>query len=531
MKKESQIQIKNIHMLSKDKEIKKKCKPKKCSFMSKPQIHYNSFYNSNNINTLMTTTTTINVNTNANTNTNNTNINTNEINYEILLNKLLKHCKKVLNEAQYSDIKKYITQEISNNKSSRILHKNESISSILKEKSTSNTTLTLERASSPCNYSSNQMHSLNYSNDFKGNQHSYKQSNKNEKKFKLSYDFSNLIASPKPKPIKIHNNNIKKIQYPNNNKVNTTPIIINKNKHNPYTSTETLSTSSKAKTFINMSNNNKDSHSLYTIIKSSGYSRRKPPSSNTNKQNNSNHSNSQSRSNSFSRDCSLNNLNCKVNTYNMTTQTISGTNGLNGNYYSNTNTINNECNSSQSRNSAKKVKQTLITKSHPFLNEKLFTKLNLNIKSHKIKHNKMISNKTNKHICKRNPSEHHHRNSFKKTNNTTSKISNSAKRTSKIVIDKDLNILYCNSTHENELQNNKNNNKFNKKGDYIKTSQQIVINNENKQIKENTEMMKQIKNTLDDNLKVIFNFSYEDFLSKESETESKKSSRLETLMY
>ena len=37
---------------------------------------------------------------------------------------------------------------------------------------------------------------------------------KNEKKFKLSYDFSNLIGSPKPKPIKIHNNNIKKIQYP-----------------------------------------------------------------------------------------------------------------------------------------------------------------------------------------------------------------------------------------------------------------------------------------------------------------------------
>ena len=89
MKKESQIQIKNIHMLSKDKEIKKKCKPKKCSFMSKPQIHYNSFYNSNNINTLMTTTTTINVNTNANTNTNNTNINTNEINYEILLLNLI----------------------------------------------------------------------------------------------------------------------------------------------------------------------------------------------------------------------------------------------------------------------------------------------------------------------------------------------------------------------------------------------------------------------------------------------------------
>ena len=37
-------------------------------------------------------------------------------------------------------------------------------------------------------------------------------------------------------------------------------------------------------------------------------------------------------------------------------------------------------------------------------------------------------------------------------------------------------------------------------------------------------MMKQIKSTLDDNLKVIFNFSYENFLSKESESESKKSS-------
>ena len=66
---------------------------------------------------------------------------------------------------------------------------------------------------------------------------------------------------------------------------------------------------------------------------------------------------------------------------------------------------------------------------------------------------------------------------------------------------------------------------------YIKPPQQVILNTESKQIKENVEMMKQIKNTLDDNLKVIFNFSYEDFLSKESETESKKSSRLETLMY
>ena len=38
----------------------------------------------------------------------------------------------------------------------------------------------------------------------------------------------------------------------------------------------------------------------------------------------------------------------------------------------------------------------------------------------------------------------------------------------------------------------------------------------------NEEMMKKIKNTVDDNLKVMFNFSYENFLSKESEQESKE---------
>ena len=38
----------------------------------------------------------------------------------------------------------------------------------------------------------------------------------------------------------------------------------------------------------------------------------------------------------------------------------------------------------------------------------------------------------------------------------------------------------------------------------------------------NEEMMKKIKNTVDDNLKIMLNFSYENFLSKESEQESKE---------
>ncbi len=41
----------------------------------------------------------------------------------------------------------------------------------------------------------------------------------------------------------------------------------------------------------------------------------------------------------------------------------------------------------------------------------------------------------------------------------------------------------------------------------------------------NEEMMKQIKNTIDDNLKIMLNFSYENFLRKESEHESKDFSR------
>ena len=59
----------------------------------------------------------------------------------------------------------------------------------------------------------------------------------------------------------------------------------------------------------------------------------------------------------------------------------------------------------------------------------------------------------------------------------------------------------------NENNNNNNNSKENNNG------LQINLANE--------EMMKKIKNSIDDNLKVMLNFSYENFLSKESERESK----------
>ena len=41
--------------------------------------------------------------------------------------------------------------------------------------------------------------------------------------------------------------------------------------------------------------------------------------------------------------------------------------------------------------------------------------------------------------------------------------------------------------------------------------------------KKTNEQLREIKSSLDDNLKVMFNFSYEGFLNKESESESKKS--------
>ena len=62
----------------------------------------------------------------------------------------------------------------------------------------------------------------------------------------------------------------------------------------------------------------------------------------------------------------------------------------------------------------------------------------------------------------------------------------------------------------------------------IKNNENKNENNENKENNNgiqinltNEEMMKKIKNSIDDNLKVMLNFSYENFLSKESERESK----------
>ena len=74
------------------------------------------------------------------------------------------------------------------------------------------------------------------------------------------------------------------------------------------------------------------------------------------------------------------------------------------------------------------------------------------------------------------------------------------------------NDLYNLNTNEKSIYIGKNNNKIDENKNLANKKYKLL----------NEEMMKKIKNTIDDNLKIMFNFSYENFLSKESEQESKE---------
>ena len=56
----------------------------------------------------------------------------------------------------------------------------------------------------------------------------------------------------------------------------------------------------------------------------------------------------------------------------------------------------------------------------------------------------------------------------------------------------------------------------------LKESKEENKKNEKEKDNKNDEQLKKIKSGLDDNLKFLFNFSYENFLNKESENDSKK---------
>lgn len=251
----------------------------------------------------------------------------------------------------------------------------------------------------------------------------------------------------------------------------------------------------------------KDAHSLYTIIK--GNTKAMP---------------SKTQSNSKSKSTSRDNH---------------GVNNSNNYCYNHHNILSNI--------TSKKTKQTTTTnKSQLVLNEKLFSKLNLNKPNGTTKTSKPIAKSLSK----------------AKTITSNGRTKNSNHNNGKHCISSRSNYnSNLNSTRSDKINPSKgksnSNNHFSStnkvkqsvRSGYIDLNEKNKINHNNEKTKKrknsnvkkncngksnapvkNEEMMKQIKNTLDDNLKVMFNFSYENFLSKESESESKKSSQQEIII-
>jgi hypothetical protein len=110
----------------------------------------------------------------------------------------------------------------------------------------------------------------------------------------------------------------------------------------------------------------------------------------------------------------------------------------------------------------------------------------------------------------------------KKLNNNL--ISKKKNRSNNIINNKISNIVIYSDKKSKNLNSNKSikpDENINKKNErIIEENKNETNNNENSK---NAEQLKQIKSGLDENLKFLFNFSYENFLNKESESESKKS--------
>jgi hypothetical protein len=203
-------------------------------------------------------------------------------------------------------------------------------------------------------------------------------------------------------------------------------------------------------------------------------------------------------------------------------------------------------------NSSKKINN--ITKSQPLSNEKLLYQIsfnnnyNYNINNYindnntnyinYIKNNGMncnlkknITKKNNLHVYQGNFQQIY----FNKNNNKPSIMQNPLLNF--IKPNKSTNIS-SNIMNENIINNQNNdytnimeknckniiNGSGNKNSNInlIKEEKTNLNENSNKNKLLNEEMMKKIKNTVDDNLKIMLNFSYENFLSKESEQESKE---------
>lgn len=226
------------------------------------------------------------------------------------------------------------------------------------------------------------------------------------------------------------------------------------------------------------------------------------------------------------------------------------------NFFQNTKYCNvdkNILNNKSKYNSSKKISN--ITKSQPLSNEKLLYQISFNNNYNYNINNYINDNKTNninyinnhgmncnlkKNIIKKNNLNVYQGNFqqiyFNKNNNKSSAIHNpllnfikpnkSTNISSSIMNENIINNQMNNFTNILE-KNRKNfiNGSGNKSNDINLYKEEKTNFNENNKYKLlNEEMMKKIKSTVDDNLKIMLNFSYENFLSKESEQESKECS-------
>ncbi len=180
----------------------------------------------------------------------------------------------------------------------------------------------------------------------------------------------------------------------------------------------------------------------------------------------------------------------------------------------------NKINSSKSKsnNKTKNNNNTINHKNTKCINKNLFSKINQEIfKIESFRNNKKISlNDLNIVLSTKNKNKsllNNNNNNNKTINDTINKIK---KYTNKNYSNYNNNNNYNNNLKENNIKK-KMENKI--KNNIIKNVNKKEIKSSDYEIKKNSEQLKEIKSSLDDNLKIMFNFSYEYFLNKESETE------------
>ena len=422
--------------------------------------------------------------------------NKNSENYEYILHKLLGYLKEKMSNAQYENTKIFLKKEIINLiKNDEIYNKdnkNDSISMILNSLSNNNPHLKIDKNIIESNilFTGNNSKNSSSLNKKKIKKNSRKI---NDKRLKLSYDFSNIISS----------NKTTVLEYKNNKKQEKKII-------NPF---------AKHKKFSLKPITTRDLHSLYSIIKH-------PFKKNENKKNkkylNQTQSNSKSKSknDSTSREYSTHynsNTFFKNLTYTNRSENLGKINSHNSRFFHNftLSRVKDDKNNKIMKNNNKKITNLKPTQNNKsILNEKLFSKIgNMTAPKKKLLINcNNLSNSIN--ITK-----------FFKTYENKKKINKTVTQTN------------SNSSSRIKSYRNKNQNFLNSKRPFSnKPIQSNIIKNLYGSIKNNTpnkneEMIKQIKNTIDDSLRVMFNFSYENFLSKESEHESKDLSRENDLTF